>query len=69
VRRKNRERLDAIRRLQPEWGLRFLDLDRLSLLESELWFWCYATETLHRAGEGKPHYRLNGFEELAGRPL
>lgn len=64
VRKANYDRLDIIRKAQPEWGERFGKIGEMSVEESELWYWRYASETIHVAGEGKPRYELIVYEEL-----
>ena len=54
VRRDNLARLRIVASANPEWGERFGDPERLSTEESELWFWLYAVETIHAAGDGSP---------------
>lgn len=63
----NRKRLQAIARTQPEWGDRFGDISELSVMESELWYWRYATETIHNVGYGQPRYALIVYEQLASK--
>lgn len=66
VRQLNRARLDAVRRAAPEWGDRFGDVERMSVVESELWYWRYASETIHAAGEQSSRYQLVVYERLVG---
>lgn len=69
IHRENRVRLETIAREQPQWGERFGDILAMSTEESELWFWCYAAETIDRAGEGKPGYYRIIYEELTSAPI
>ena len=69
VLRANRDRLDAIRTAHPEWAERFGDIDAMAVGESELWYWRYATETIHAAGAGKPQYHRVLYENLAADPV
>jgi len=69
IRDMNRARLEDIAREQPEWGQRFGDVAGMSTVESELWFWCYASETIDRAGVGRPAYLRIIYEELAANPV
>lgn len=68
VEAENRRRLNKIVGLAPEWGARFGDIDSMSVEESELWFWCYSTETVHSAGQSNERYRLILFDDLACNP-
>ncbi len=61
----NRERLHEVRDVDPTWGRRFGDIDALSLEASELWYWRYSTEVMHKAGESAPGYKLVVYESLA----
>jgi hypothetical protein len=65
----NRDRLNQIRQADPVWGDLFGDVDALPLEESELWYWRFATERIHRAGVGKPRYERIIYEHLAAEPL
>jgi len=65
----NRARLEDIANEQPEWGARFGDIETMSTAESELWFWCYAAETIDRAGEGESSYCRIIYEELASNTV
>ena len=35
----------------------------------ELWYWRYASETIHDAGSGDPRYQLVRYEELTRNPI
>lgn len=65
----NRLRLQDVANEQPEWAERFGDIAAMSTEESELWFWCYATETIDRAGENKPAYHRIIYEQLTSDPV
>lgn len=65
---ENRDRLNKIACSAPEWRDRFVDIDGMSVEESELWFWRYATETVHLAGQSNERYHLVLFDELASNP-
>jgi hypothetical protein len=69
VERANRELLVQIAACDPDWGDRFGDLAALSTVETELWYWRYAAEMIHRAGAGNPRYRLVKYEELTRDPV
>jgi hypothetical protein len=67
--RLNCARLEAIAQEQPNWGERFGDIAAMATDESELWFWCYAAETIDQAGEGMPAYYRIIYEELSSNPV
>jgi hypothetical protein len=69
VARANRNVLVQIVAHEPEWAERFGDIAAMSLLESELWYWVYCAETIHRAGEGNPRYQLVNYLDLARDPV
>ncbi len=69
IQRMNRARLEDISREQPRWGERFGDVAAMTTVESELWFWCYASETIDQAGEAKSAYYRIIYEELAANPV
>ena len=54
VRHGNRDRLAGLAACHPIWTQRFGDIATLSAVESELWYWRYAVETIHEAGVGNP---------------
>jgi hypothetical protein len=65
----NRERLIQVAAADRTWGERFGDVSALSPVETELWYWRYACETIHQFGEGNPRYQLVKYEELACNPV
>lgn len=65
----NRKRLYDVSDEDPEWKRRFGDIDSMSLVESELWYWRYATETIHLHGNKSYNYHLAIFEDLAYRAV
>jgi hypothetical protein len=65
----NRRRLVMVAASAPEWGERFGDVGTMSLLEAELWFWCFAAEAIDEAGRGNPSYQLIIYEDLARDPI
>lgn len=67
--RLNRARLEVVAQEDPAWADRFGDIARMTTEESELWFWRYATETIDRAGQGKPAYHRIVYEELTSSPV
>jgi len=64
VRVANLARLRDVAQADAAWAAKFGDVERLSLEESELWYWRYATEEIHRAGAGRESYRLVVYESL-----
>ncbi len=65
----NVQRLRLIAEAEPEWAKRFPPLGSMRIEESELWFWRYAAEVIHEAGEGKPQYMLINYEHMTADPL
>jgi hypothetical protein len=65
----NRDRLARVAASDPVWADQFGDLEALSAVEAELWYWRYAGETIHQAGEGNPRYHLVAYEELTRNPV
>lgn len=66
------ENLDRLREIVHEdstWSALFGEVDALDVLTSELLYWRYATEMIHRAGAGSAAYHLVLYEELANDPL
>jgi len=66
------ENLNRLRDIAVEdkfWAGKFGDIEQLGLIESELWYWFYANETIYQAGVGKSHYTLIMYEELASTPV
>jgi len=69
IRQRNRDRLREVLRISPEWCDIFGDIDAMSIAESEMWFWRYVTESIHRTGEGVDNYQLLLYENLAQDPM
>lgn len=65
----NRERLREVIEADPAWATRCGAIDRMSVEESELWYWAYACETIHESGAGSPMYELIIYEKLAADPV
>jgi len=66
----NRRRLETVVQFDPSWRDRFGPIDRLDVAESELWYWRYTTETIHKAGQERPSsYRLAIYEDLVHDPV
>ena len=69
IARENRKRLAMIAAKSPTWAGRFGDIEALSLIESELWFWRYSSEVTHEAGLGNPNYQRVIYEDLTQDPV
>jgi hypothetical protein len=69
VLRDNRARLEMVAASDPAWAERFGDIASLSLVEAELWFWRYAAESIHAAGQNSSQYQLIVYEDLVRDPL
>lgn len=65
----NRQRLRLIAEHDPARREQFGDIEALSTIESELWFWRYANETIMAVGEGKPGYTRVVYEDLVADPV
>jgi hypothetical protein len=65
----NRARLKLIAEESRDWAERFGDIETMAVEESELWYWLYACEQIHRAGHGSPMYHLVVYEEMADEPV
>lgn len=68
VRRDNINRLKEIAELNPEIGNRFGDIESLTAVEAELYFWLYETETIYEAGQKTAQYRRILDEQLYTSP-
>jgi Sulfotransferase family len=64
-----KDRLHKIGEADPEWLAKFGDVDALSLVESEVWFWRYLNESVYAAGRGYPAYLRLTYEDLVANPL
>jgi Sulfotransferase family len=69
VKKANYERLQQIVNSDSGWGDRFGNLEAMSVAEMELWYWCYATETIHKAGYKRDNYLEIVYENLVRAPL
>jgi hypothetical protein len=77
VKKANFQRLEQIAKSDPHWAERFGNLEAMSVHESELWYWCYATETIHNEGcdprsapvENRKNYLPVVYEELVADAL
>ncbi len=65
VRRANQLRLRQIADVDSQWATLFGDIGDMSAEESELWYWRYANQEIHRAGQGSNGYHLVIYEDLA----
>lgn len=66
----DRRRLAMIAEADPAWASRFGAIEALGPDEAELWFWRYAAETIHEAGQAHPdRYQLIIYEDLIRDPV
>ena len=65
----NQDRLRDVIGEQPEWADRFGQIEQMSALEAELWYWRYATEIIHTAGNDNRNYVAVVYEQLAAEPI
>jgi hypothetical protein len=65
----NRQRLMNVARIHPRWAERIGDVTHIPALEAELWFWRYATETIHDAGTESGRYELVKDEAMVIDPI
>jgi hypothetical protein len=66
------DRKDRLRRIgerEPGWKARFGNIEALSLVECEVWFWRYVNESVFEAGLHQPGYLRLVYEELVESPL
>ena len=63
------DRLRALASRDPEWARLMGDVESMSALEAELWWWRYCNERVHELGRGSDAYRLVVFEELTAHPV
>jgi len=66
---RDEERLRELARRDERWARLMGDIERMSALEAELWWWRYCNERIHELGSENPAYRLVVFEDLAARPV
>jgi len=69
VQTENIQRLMTLAERDPAWKSRLGDIEQMSGLEAELWFWRFCSEETHRAGEGRQGYHRIIFEDLASDPV
>ena len=65
---RDSDRLRALARRDPAWARVLGDVDALTPIEGELYWWRYVNEAIAAAGEGRAAYRRLLFEDLAERP-
>ncbi len=69
VARANRERLRRVLALRPGWSLPSAEVDAMSAVETELWFWRYVYEALDRAGRATGRYLRVRDEDVVADPV
>ncbi|MDJ0615307.1 MAG: sulfotransferase [Calothrix sp. MO_192.B10] len=69
VKKANAKRLKQIADIDPYWAKLFGDIEAMEVDESELWYWRYASETIHAAGNHKPNYIRIIYEDLVSDTL
>ena len=69
VKSANEERLRQVAESDARWARLFPEVGAMSIEESELWYWRYATEIIHSAGQGRPNYVPVLYENLVADPL
>ncbi len=68
IARANIERLEAVCEASPAWSKYMGDPHAMSIDESELWYWRYASEAILDAGEASPRHHLVVYERLCIDP-
>ena len=69
VHSNNLSRLHDVANEDENWAKQFGDIDKLGLVESELWYWYYANEMIFQAGQGKSTFTLIMYENLTQNPV
>lgn len=69
VKRTNQERLRQIAEIDANWSQLFGDIEVMTVDESELWYWRYATEKIDAAGNGRANYLRIIYEDLVSDTL
>ena len=64
-----KDRLRKIGEAESDWRAKFGDIEALSLVECEVWFWRYLNESVYAAGHDHPGYLRLVYEDLAEYPL
>ena len=67
--RVNRDRLHRLAEVDPGWAGRVDQIDDMSAVESELWYWRYVYETIHTAGRDSRQYLLVRDEDIVTDPV
>ncbi len=65
----NRQRLVAVAERHSDWARRFGDIGAMSVEESELYYWLFATVQIDQAGRQHGSYCRVLFEEMAAFPV
>ena len=61
-------RLRELHEFDPRWRGLTGEVEPMSMIEAELWFWRYVNESIHTAGQGQPGYLPVVYEELTQQP-
>jgi hypothetical protein len=61
--------LVLIRDFDADWRRRIPEVESLSLVELEMWFWSYVNETTWLAGRGRESYFVLTYDDLTREPL
>lgn len=64
-----KDRLYKIGEAEPDWRLKFGNVEAMTLVECEVWFWRYFNESVYAAGNGRPGYLPLVYEDLVAAPL
>jgi hypothetical protein len=64
-----KDRLRKIGEAEPDWRAKFGDVEAMSLVECEVWFWRYLNESVYAAGHDQPGYLRLVYEDLVESPL
>jgi hypothetical protein len=64
-----KDRLRKIGEAEPDWRAKFGDVEAMSPVECETWFWRYLNESVYAAGHGHAGYLRLVYEELVEAPL
>ena len=61
---KNHSRLLSIMQSDQSWNSRICDISKMSVQETELWYWVYCQEEIYHLGKESPNYKLIIYEDL-----
>jgi hypothetical protein len=64
----NRKRLHRIAELSAPWEKRFGDINKMSVFESELFYWLYGNESLYTLHNSNPRYLALSYGSLVREP-